>query len=642
MNHNVIKRGKSQVMFRYLPGSVFFEKKMWYKVDDLLLNKINEDTSHLLNQVRKFVESWSANAELQNNPFPKQDELYLFGEIEQVIYNIFPHVFRCEICNNVHEYRNIGDILKLNSELKCKFCNKGYLVQYPYALIHANGDIQSIKVATNKGAKSWKDKYNGIKMNDTRRFTTASWYNSKTNVQLGSLGTKTTNLPLTKDMIEQNNRILSGTHLSDGDIFYPAIRSIVNLKQEKHNERTRNQEFPFIQLAALLELRSINTKVFSENFKDSSTENPLLILLNNTKDEVQKEMLLQMIEENNLNEEINRKTFSEEVETYFSKDFDFNSVINDRLLHEFVFSWYENEGKSLEDYIHESQNTNDHIQETTLIDAKKEIANLGFDTAKLLEKFPVVTMGIGYTRKTYERKKAVLNPFNKIINNKKMTVIPILKNENEAIIFKLNPLRVFAWLQYNNLIDKNIIPSGKEEAHAFLYEHLKLGERDVDELAQIDIEKINDETDFASILIFQLIHTQMHMLLNAGKSILGLDVDSISEYLFPSALAGAIYVSKLQGGGMGTLIAAFENDLARWLRNTYEKSQTCIYDPVCKGQQGACHACSYLKFSCQCFNRGVSRNLLIGGNIGNKPLVGFLTKEIDDHLKLLLTTTVVL
>lgn len=633
MIYNRLKRGKSQIMFRFLPGAVFLEDKRWYKVDDLDLSKISEDTTHLLHQVKKLISGWQANAGLPNNLYPSQDELYFFGEIQQVIYNLFPYVFYCEVCNNTHEYFKLEEIQKNNPELKCKFCNKGYLKQYSYALIHPNGDIQSIKVKTNAGAKSWKDKYDGIKMNDTRRFTTATWYNSKKNIPLGFLGTKNTNLPLTEEMVNENNRFLGGTHLSDGDIYYPVIRSIVNLKQDTLLERQRHTDFPYVQFAALLGLPSINRRCFSDNFIVQNNDNPLIILLNNTQDEIQKEMLLKMIKESSLENKLNIKTFKDEIEPYLCEFFDTEKVINDRLLHEFVFSWYETNGKTLEDKIAEARETNDSLQETTLLNAKKEVINLGFDTIMLLEKFPIVTLGIGFTRKFFDRKKAVLNPFYKTINNKKYTVIPVLKNENEAIIFKLDPLRIFAWLHINALIESTIIPKNKEQAHSYLYQVLKLGEIDVEDLAQIDITSIeNDNILFATILTFQLVHTQIHMLLNAGKSVLGLDVDSMSEYIFPSSLSGAIYVSKLQGGGMGTLIAAFDNDLERWLRNTYDKTQICMYDPICKGQHGACHACSYLKFSCQHFNRGLSRNLLVGGFVGDRLIKGYQSKEVDDYL----------
>ncbi|WP_260440549.1 hypothetical protein [Parageobacillus thermoglucosidasius] len=626
-----LKRGRSQVLFRYLPGSVFMEDNKWYKVDELKLKKLNENTTHLLQQVKKFIKDWTINRELKNDLFPKQDELYYFAEIEEVIYNLFPLVFYCNICENVHEYNSINEIQDKNPELKCQFCKKGILKQYPYALIHPNGDIKSINVVGNKGAKNWREKYKGVKMRDTRRFTTASWYNSITNTPLStSLGTKVTTLPVTEDMKKNRKIYLGGTHLSDGDIHYPALKSVVNLQQETLVERQKLEDFPFIQLAAMLNLSSIKTGDFSENYRNTKSNNNLQNLLESAKNESDRAVLLKILKESGMDKEINEVNFKDEVKRLFG-EINEEIVVNDRLLHEFVFSWFENGGKDIEKKIQEAKDMNDTIQETTLINAKRELNNLGFSSALLLEKFPIITMGIGFTRKYYDKSKAILNPFTQKIGNKKYAVIPVLKNENEAIIFKLDPLRVLGWLVINNLLAVEDFPKSKEEAHALIYKNLLLGSIEPEELSNIDPAKIeNNNLLLASVLTFQLIHTLLHSLLQAGKSVIGLDVDSMSEYIFPSALSGAIYVSKLQGGGMGTLIAAFDNDLERWLRNTYDKSQTCLYDPICKGQHGACHACSYLKFSCQYFNRSLSRNLLIGDN----SIKGYYSKELDEFLKI--------
>lgn len=218
--------------------------------------------------------------------------------------------------------------------------------------------------------------------------------------------------------------------------------------------------------------------------------------------------------------------------------------------------------------------------------------------------------------------------------DKDKIVIPILRNENEAIVFKLDPLRVLAWLCINKFIDmpENKITS-KEEAHAYLYKRLIFAQVPEDEIVRLKpIDYLEDKNVLSSIMVFRLIHTYMHVLLQSGKSLLGLDVDSMSEYIFPSSLAGAIYVSKLQGGGMGALIAAFDNDLARWLRNTYDRANTCLYDPVCSHHTGACHACVFLKFSCRHFNHCLSRNVLTGGVIqdySDYPMEGYFSLAVD-------------
>ncbi|UTW70517.1 hypothetical protein KHA80_09145 [Anaerobacillus sp. HL2] len=53
-------------------------------------------------------------------------------------------VFYCDSCKNVHEYRSLNEIEKMNFKLSCQFCGKGNLKQYPYALIHPNGDINQL------------------------------------------------------------------------------------------------------------------------------------------------------------------------------------------------------------------------------------------------------------------------------------------------------------------------------------------------------------------------------------------------------------------------------------------------------------------------------------------------------------------
>ncbi|MGG0942066.1 hypothetical protein ABE143_07240 [Bacillus subtilis] len=628
-----LKRGKSQVLFRYLPGAVFLEGKKWYMVNDMKLTKLTEKTDHLYEMVSKFVEGWTANSGLSINLYPSQQELYYFAEIEQIEFSLFPLVFHCNNnrCENVHEYYSMEDLSRKNPELKCQFCKIGNLKQYPYALIHPNGDIQSIAVKKNNGAKTWREKYDGIRMRDTRRFTTATWYNYKRNISLGELGIKSTSLPLTEDMLQSNKRFLGGTHLSEGDVHYPALRSMVNLEQGILQERQNHANFVHIQLAGLLGVQSLN-KDYSQNFQTQETSNTLQILLQSVANAVEKEILLKTIQNSNLNNQLSDQGIVQEVEQFFNGQIPNDLVVNDRLLHEFLYSWYENGSQTLDAKIEEAGDRGDSLQETTYIQAKQEVRNLGIDEVALLEKFPVVTMGIGYTRKSLDRRRSILNPFKKNFGNKKHVVIPVLKNENEAIIFKLDPLRIYKWLEINDLVSCENPPKNKQEAHAFLFNFLEFSRIDPADLVMIDpTDYLDNRSLLSAIVTYQLIHTIMHMLLHSGKSIIGLDVDSMAEYTFPSALAGAIYVSKLQGGGMGALIAAFENDLERWLRNTYEKSQTCLYDPICKGQQGACHACSHLKFSCQHFNRGVSRNLLTGGyKLGEKILKGYFSPEIDN------------
>lgn len=631
---NDFTRGKSQVMFKFLPGSIFFKDGKWFKVSGLNLNKVDFDTSRVKDELTKFVATWNINNELKTSPYPIHEDTYFYGEIQSVNYELFPLVFECTYCKNVHEYWNIESIVKQNPSLSCEFCNKNSkLKQFPYVMIHDNGDLKSLKVTVNRDAKNFKDKYRGIKMKDTRSFKTSAWYNSSTNTSLGSLGSKRTDFPITPEM----KAYMSGKHASDGDVFKPAIISIVNLKNDELKERQTNSEFPYIQLSALLRLKSISRKKFAENFEAQESTSLAKNMLSNANTESERQVILKILAEMGQEHLIQSSSARNEVENILNKFniiVDEESIINDRFLNEYLYSVYENDGKSISDKLNEAAETEDYLQKDILTKAQKKLSLIGIEEALLLEKFPVLTISPGYTRRSSDRNTSILNPYKQHIQNKQRTVVPIMLSENEAIIFKLNPMRVLAWLNLNGMLDLSNQNLNMTEAELYLYLTSKISSFETSELAEYNLSLSLQKNEITiSAMIFQLLHTVSHMMLNAGKSVIGLDVDSLAEYIFPSGLAFTTYVSKLQGGGMGNLIAAFENDLERWINTTYEHTQLCLYDPVCKDHQGACHACSYLKFSCQHFNRGISRILLTGGKLGGNEFIGFFNHEIEVEIE---------
>lgn len=67
------------------------------------------------------------------------------------------------------------------------------------------------------------------------------------------------------------------------------------------------------------------------------------------------------------------------------------------------------------------------------------------------------------------------------------------------------------------------------------------------------------------------------------------------------------------GATIGALTALFEQSFTDWLRSVQSQCQ-CIYDPVCRDRDGACHACAYLaETSCRYFNLNLNRAFLFGG-----------------------------
>jgi len=621
-------RGRSQIMFKFLPGAIFYKDGRYFKVTNIVPEKITYDISRIREEVQRFVSQWTKNKELGVPLFPKDPQNYYFSEIQSVEYELFPLVFFCEKCKNVHEYWDLETLVRDNKSLKCVFCKgekSSNLKQYPYVMVHENGDLKSLRVARNKDAKSFKDKYSGIRMNDTRSFVTATWYNKITKTSLGLLGSNYTDRSITQDM----RKFMSGKHATDGDVFKPAIINLVNLNNEDLFLRKQNIDFPYIQLGALVNLKQIIKENYEMNFTQQESTNSFHKMLEAAQNETEREILLKLLTSSGQSHLAEENTVSKEISNIASKfdlTMDMEAINEDFLLHEYIYSLYENDRSTIDEKINEAIESNNLLQKQVLESSKSALHIMGLSEATLLEKFPVITISPGYTRKNFNREEVLLNPYRLNVRNSVQTVVPTMLNENEAIIFKVDPKKILEWLALNQLINLEYNSLSDIESEFYLYNTLKTSKYKNSELAETVIDFDSKESKNVCAIVFQLIHTISHMMLNSGKSVIGLDIDSVSEYIFTSSNAFAIYVSKLQGGGMGNLIAAFENDLEKWLYSAYEQSQLCLYDPVCKDHKAACHACSYLKFSCQQFNRGLSRVLLIGGFIKDKKIIGFLDR----------------
>jgi hypothetical protein len=277
-------------------------------------------------------------------------------------------------------------------------------------------------------------------------------------------------------------------------------------------------------------------------------------------------------------------------------------------------------------------------------EANIEKANqLGITKLRLIGAFPLILASVGYSRVyAAPQPDAALRPF---ITNRPRIPIYTIRNTTEAFMFEMDPWREAAWLIENGLttgpqdgfasethlrlwllyqrggfarMPANPAQGTSAEAREF---HLLLEpwERD----AGLQIQNI-------PAALFGLLHSVSHMLIMAGGAQIGFETDSLAEYLFHVAGSGVIYASGHQEFTIGGIVSAFNLNLNYWLSSAYEAAARCIYNPLCRSRGGACHACSYLKFSCPHFNRTVSRSFLLGGPVEGLPqeLTGYWTPKI--------------
>ena len=66
---------------------------------------------------------------------------------------------------------------------------------------------------------------------------------------------------------------------------------------------------------------------------------------------------------------------------------------------------------------------------------------------------------------------------------------------------------------------------------------------------------------------------------------------------------------------LGWIEAMLRDRFVTVLESMTDEASSCLYDPECIDQQGACHGCVHSpEIACRVFNHGLSRAFLLGGH----------------------------
>ncbi len=249
-------------------------------------------------------------------------------------------------------------------------------------------------------------------------------------------------------------------------------------------------------------------------------------------------------------------------------------------------------------------------------EAPEKLHSLGFADAFVTTDFPLIKVVFGYSRGDPERLESTLRAFPRNEAFPQKAPIYGARIQTEAIVLRLDLIRVWKWLRENGWVPESQ-PTGETEMKAWLLNNVSLGAIPV-------FEEISS-TSTVTKWTYRLIHSLSHVLLTQASSIVGIDRNSLGEVLFPAIPALAIYVSSSQEFQLGGMYTLFENAVSSWLEVAAEEVTTCLHDPVCIETETACFACMFLaEVSCEHFNRELGRDVLIGRQV-KSPARGFWT-----------------
>jgi hypothetical protein len=232
------------------------------------------------------------------------------------------------------------------------------------------------------------------------------------------------------------------------------------------------------------------------------------------------------------------------------------------------------------------------------------------EAVELVERFPVLTCAFGYTRGEYAAGASRLCSWR---GNNDAIRIYAQSVETEALLFRLDPISVVAWLREQGVDVADAATSS--DARIAIVEACAppaLGAPTIDEPYGI---------------LMRLVHSYAHRVIRRLSVFAGIDRNSLSEYLVPGHAAFFVYAAARGDFVLGGLQALFESDLDVAIEDIVGGETRCALDPGCSKHGGACVACLHVgEPSCRHFNQLLSRNVLFGpgGYLAGSPVASLV------------------
>jgi hypothetical protein len=263
--------------------------------------------------------------------------------------------------------------------------------------------------------------------------------------------------------------------------------------------------------------------------------------------------------------------------------------------------------------------------------ARARLDQLGIEQMGLVREFDLCRFTYGYSRVSpvpvavkHDRQVPVrLNLFEPL-QGRAMRPIYTIMQANEAFYVRLKEQAVFAWLRR---LEPSDLPawdpnSGVSIGASILGTAFPFG-RYFDHLPQDNVPR-------TYVYAYTLVHTFAHLFMKTIAEHSGLDLGSLSEYLFPANLAFVVYRSGTTMD-LGNLSSLWRNENEAFLASILERrSLICGAGSVCTQSGGACPDCLLVpETSCIAQNELLSRSVLGGGGSTKEdprldPIQGYL------------------
>ena len=591
----------------------------------------NINPRFVVERIREDAVAWSESFRpaLRNDTLEDTDQFVLIDPSE-VTAELYPKVFRCDKCGRIYDLSTQN---RIPSSGACRKCRDGRISQLRFILVHRCGAIRPLTPPTCRQCSNRSGDM-ALRTYGSERVNEFQWICRHCGTSAGGVfgGYCTAcEWPAETDEERQDLRRMRVLVHRAGATFYPRSVTLLNIPQRRLDgffalgdtwrplAAAKFFELPEIANRRLEDMLPVHRQ--GESGQMGLSREDLNQLLDRQKSgEMTPTQLVQEMERLGNQRLQEQQTNSPQgIVDQLVERAGVDREIWNRAGQEMLEAVLPLETGRPRSLLNANESESKRI--ARYVEARQTASRLGFVDLTLLDDFPIVQGTYGYTRLEPGPSQTRLNPFPVQPNTGNKIPIFVDSIRADALMLKLDPDRVHRWLERNGYVPS--LPNGTDIELTLRAYFVQLFD---------DISLKQTLPDGQARMVFTLLHTLSHLIVRQAGLLCGLDRTSLSEYLLPRALTAFLYCNHRFGATIGALSSLFEQNLVEWL-DTIRDAYRCVYDPVCRERDGACHACLHLaETSCGYFNLNLGRAFLFGGydQITRRQLIGYFDPTLEE------------
>ena len=437
-----LQRGKQQILLNYLPGRTFDFDRVIYRVDHIRgtpNTKLNRRL--ILSALAEYASAWKEKHRptLGDKAFTRPDRFILLDPID-VRATLFPSVFWCQGAG-------CGRVLSLPDgkvpHSKCPTCNRGRLVQLRFVRVHRCGSLQPLRPYYCRKCKT--SSHITLNTHGSERIGNFRWQCRKCGKTYSVFGGPCAECEWTIPVPGVNQPKHTGIEVHRaGRTFYPHYVVLLNQPGQQLNSFLAMSNWQQLSSAAFLELPEMAGRRLTDLRVDLDRR-PVPAQFDEATLKAQgftEEQVSQFLE-------MQASLASAQQQEEPSSPVKLAQALVERTGVPAPV-WRRAGQEMLEAVLPLQSSTKKQILATNAgTDSSFSARSMGVERITLVVDFPVTRATFGFSRVDDKPDRCQLNPFPPARDHNGRHPIFVDVVQADALIVRLNPLRVWRWLERN-------------------------------------------------------------------------------------------------------------------------------------------------------------------------------------------------